>query len=596
MSGCPDTAAPGRAGRPVAPPAAILALPFLLLLLLAVFPFRARAEDFSIRSFHADIEVRKDSSIRVTETIETEFFRPRHGIFREIPFRYTDELGKTTVMPVRIESVREPSGTALRHRVERSGGFVRVRVGDPDRFVDGRRVYVIRYSVENAIVPFPKHDELYWNATGNDWPVEIGAASASVTFTWGSNPSPPRIRCFTGPRGSREEACEASSGRDRATFTATRDFRSGEGMTVVVGWDKGIVTPPSRWSQLLYRMNTGENWPLLAVPFTLAFMAGLWYRKGKDPATGDPLVVAYGPPEEAGRPILPAEAGTLIDERLDPADLAASIVSLAVKGHVTIEEKQTRPFLFAKTDYVLRKGKNPERELPPFERLLLERLFRDHGSEVHVSDLKLEFHKNLEDLRKAVFEGLEGRGYFTANPLSVKSRYIRAGMVFLLAAGLLLLLAEKISGTVPSGAVAALFLSGGIVILFASRMPVKTIKGMKALGQIKGFEEFLLRAEKDRLERMNDPTLFERYLPYAIALGVSDRWAKAFEGISQEPPRWYRSDGRAGTFHPAAFHNSLDSALSTMSGAMFAAPRGSGSGFSGGGSGGGGGGGGGGSW
>lgn len=595
MSACPDPAAPGRTGRPAASPAAIVAL--LLLLLAAVSPVPARAEDFSIRSFHADIEIRKDTSIRVTETIEAEFFRPRHGIFRDIPFRYADELGKTTVMPVRIESVGGPPGTARKYRVERSGGFVRVRIGDPDRYVDGRQVYILRYSVENAIVPFPDHDELYWNVTGNDWPVEIGTVSASATFAWGSLPAPPRTRCFTGPRGSREEACEAASGRDRAAFTATRGFRPGEGMTVVAGWEKGIVTPPSRWNRLLFRMNAGENWPLLAVPFTLAFMAGLWYRKGKDPSTGDPLVVAYAPPEGAGRPILPAEAGTLIDEKLDPADLAASIVNLAVKGHVTIEEEQTRPFLFAKTDYLLRKGKNPGGELPPFERLLMDRLFRDHGSEVRVSDLKLEFHKNLEDLRKAVFEGLEGLGYFSGNPMSVKSRYVRAGIFLLFAAGLLLFLGEKITGTLPSRAAGALFLSGVIVILFASRMPVKTLKGAEALGRVKGFEEFLLRAEKDRLERMNDPTLFERYLPYAIALGVSDRWAKAFEGIWQEPPRWYLSDGGAGAFHPAAFHRSLDSALSTMSGAMFAAPRGSGSGFSGGGgSGGGGGGGGGGSW
>lgn len=106
-----------------------------------------------------------------------------------------------------------------------------------------------------------------------------------------------------------------------------------------------------------------------------------------------------------------------------------------------------------------------------------------------------------------------------------------------------------------------------------------------------------MRAEKDRLERLNDPRLFEKYLPYAIALGVSDRWAKAFEGIAQEPPRWYASGSGTGGFRPAVFHHSLDSALSGMAQAMTAAPRSSGGGFSGGGgSGGGGGGGGGGSW
>ena len=75
-------------------------------------------------------------------------------------------------------------------------------------------------------------------------------------------------------------------------------------------------------------------------------------------------------------------------------------------------------------------------------------------------------------------------------------------------------------------------ISGAIVLLFSRFMPVKTLRGVKALGRVKGFEEFLMRAEKDRLERMSDPRLFEKYLPYAIALGVSERWAEAFEGIA----------------------------------------------------------------
>ncbi|MBP2668992.1 MAG: conserved rane protein of unknown function [Deltaproteobacteria bacterium] len=595
MSACPDPEASRRAGRRGTPLASILLL--LSLLLPAASPLPVRAEDFSIRSFHADIEVRDDSSIRVDETVDVEFHRPRHGIFRDIPFRYEDDLGKATVMPVRVESVTAPSGGTWKFQVERKGGVIRVRIGDPDRYVDGRQVYVIRYAVENAIVPFPEHDELFWNVTGNDWPVPIGSASASVTFAAGALPATPRTRCFTGSRGSREEACRTASDPNRTTFSAERDFRAGEGMTVVLGWDKGIVRPPSRWSQFLFRVNSRENWPFLAIPLTLSFMAGLWYRKGKDPYTGDPLVVAYAPPEEGGRTILPAEAGTLIDERLDPADITASVVHLAVKGHVTIEEKKSRAFLFPKTDYLLRKGTKPEAELPPFERLLLERLFRNRGPEVHVSDLKLEFYTNLEDLRKAVFEGLECTGYFSVNPVSVKSRYVRAGFVFLAAAGLLALLGERLSGSASFRTAIALSLCGGIVILFAPLMPVKTRKGVKALGRVKGFEEFLTRAEKDRLERLNDPNLFEKYLPYAIALGVSDRWARAFDDIYQAPPRWYLPGSGAETFRPSVFHHSLDSALSTMSGAMVAAPRSSGSGFSGsGGSGGGGGGGGGGSW
>ena len=104
------------------------------------------------------------------ETIDAEFHRPRHGIYRDIPVRYVDELGKKTTMPVRIASVTDASGAALKHRVEEAGSLVRVRIGDPNRFVNGRQSYVISYTVENAILFFDDHDELYWNVTGKDGP------------------------------------------------------------------------------------------------------------------------------------------------------------------------------------------------------------------------------------------------------------------------------------------------------------------------------------------------------------------------------------------------------------------------------------------
>jgi uncharacterized membrane protein YgcG len=569
----------------------------LPLLLLAVSPFSARGEDFTIRSFRSEIEIRADSSLRVIETIEAEFHRSRHGIYREIPFRYVDELGKKSVTPLSVSSVTDLSGKGWKYNVSRRKSYIRIRIGDPKVYVNGRQTYVITYLVENGVLFFPDHDELYWNVTGNEWPVPIESATAVVTFGSGISPGTLRSRCFTGLRGSREEACSATADGDRTVFSPSRSFRPGEGMTVVLGWNKGFVHPPPPWKRLLFRLNLREYWPIVMPFLTLLFMLRLWYRKGRDPRTGDPLVVAYAPPEEGGRPLLPAEAGTLIDERLDPQDLSASVVNLAVKGCISITEEKSEGLLFDKTDYLLCRRKTPEVDLPSIERLLLEKLFEGQRSEVRISDLKLKFYKHLEALRNAAFEGLAQMRYFTGNPLSVKSRYVSAG-VLIVGAGLLggwLLQKMWVEESIVFPFSVAV--SGGIVLLFSRFMPVKTLKGVKALEKIRGFEEFLMRAEKDRLERMNDPRLFEKYLPYAIALGVTEHWAKAFEGIYQEPPRWYTSESGVAPFHPSAFHHSLDSALSTMSSAMVAAPRSSGSGFSGGGgSGGGGGGGGGGSW
>jgi len=568
------------------------------LLLLAILPADpARAEHFTVRSFRAAIEVRRDASLRVVETIEAEFDRPRHGIFRDIPFRYTDELGGRTLTPIRVVAVTDSGGKAWKYRVDRAGGFVRVRIGDPDRFVHGRQVYAITYEVENGILFFPDHDELYWNVTGNAWPVPIDAVEAAVTVPERDGPLDLRTACYTGIRGSRERACRATGVRGGAVYVANRPFRPREGLTIVLGWNKGIIRTPSAWKAALFRLNLPQNWVFVLPLLTLGYMTTLWFRKGRDPVTGDPLVVAYEPPEEAGRALLPAEIGALIDEKLDPRDITASVVDLAVKGYLAIEETKSPGLIFRKTDFTLRRLREPDDSLPPFERLLLERIFQGRGTEVAASELRLSFYRCLDELRDAAFEGLTKMKCFAARPSAVKTRYLRAGALLLLGAVPAAAVGQKLLGDPAPLAPVAVGLCGIVVLAFAVIMPVKTVRGVKALERTRGFEEFLMRAEKDRLERMNDPRLFEKYLPYAIALGISDRWAKAFEGIYQEPPAWYASEGGISRFRPASFHHSLDTALSSLSGAMYSAPRSSGSGFSGGGSsGGGGGGGGGGSW
>jgi hypothetical protein len=101
-------------------------------------------------------------------------------------------------------------------------------------------------------------------------------------------------------------------------------------------------------------------------------------------------------------------------------------------------------------------------------------------------------------------------------------------------------------------------LMGVPALAFARVMPAKTKTGASVYMDILGFQEFMNRAEKDKLERMGDKDLFSKFLPYAIALDVADNWAKAFEGIYQEPPKWYMSHGEFRTFSPYSFSRSIN--------------------------------------
>ena len=575
-----------------------LLLVILLFLFSLTHPATSKGEDFSITSFHVDMEVRSNSSLHVKERIETVFHRQRHGLYRDIPIQYVDDLGKKSVTPIKILSVTDNAGKGWKYRARRRGGYLRVRIGNPREYIKGTQVFVIRYRVENGILFFPDHDELYWNVTGNEWPVSIDRASATIRVPDTKQPISFQTRCFTGYRGSRDRACKIETGRNEASFISTHPFSPLEGMTIVLGWEKGVVHPPGLMKKFFLSVKPLKHLPLLIPILTLLYMLRLWYLKGKDPSTGDPLVVAYTPPEEGEKgPLLPAEAGILNDEKLNPSDITASVIDLAVKGFLKIQETKIPGILFDKTDYLLRKEEKDITFLPHFESLLLEKLFESHGTSVHVSELKLKFYKHLDELKKTAFEGMAEKGYFSGNPLKVKSSYIFRGGAILISGGLIGWIGGMVLHGMTGLLALSIIISGLIVILFAPLMPVKTMKGVRILEKVQGFEEFLMRAEKERLERMSDKNLFEKYLPYAIALGVSHRWANAFEGISQDHPEWYISGEGIGTFHPATFHHSLTSALSTMSTAMTSSPRSSGSGFSGGGSsGGGGGGGGGGSW
>jgi len=334
--------------------------------------------------------------------------------------------------------------------------------------------------------------------------------------------------------------------------------------------------------------------------FVLIFMITHWRKKGRDPVVREAVAVMYEPPKVNGKPLSAAEVGTIIDEQVDSRDITSGLIGLAVGGYLQIEETTQDGFLnlFDTKDYELIKLKDADAELTVFERDLLNAIFVGSATRIAVSSMKKKFYKHISDLTKRIYDDLMAKDFFAARPRRVQRKYVAYG-VFLLFGIIILTLPFGLAGALQ-GVIAA-FVSGFTVIIFAGAMPVKTRAGAKANIEARGFQEFMMRVEKDRLERMAGKDLFFRFLPYAIALDVVDHWAKAFEGIYQEVPDWYVSPHGWTHFHPVTFTRSLTTATTSMSQAMYAAPRGSGSsgGLSGGGggfSGGGGGGGGGGSW
>jgi uncharacterized membrane protein len=369
-----------------------------------------------------------------------------------------------------------------------------------------------------------------------------------------------------------------------------------EGVTIVVGWDKGFVKEPGT-SDLIGEF-LASNWPIFIPLFVFAFMFWLWSTRGRDPRVG-PVVVQYAPPEGMS----PAEAGTLVDEDAAMRDITATIVDLAVRGYIVIEEKEKSGVmgLLHNKEYVfhMKIGPNDWTSLKTHERVLLGGIFSNGAQpDVELSSLQNQFYKNLPSIKDSIFDALMQHGYFLHRPDYVRSGYVTGGIVV----GILLIfignaLSHKMGMAIAPFFVAAI-LSGGIIAGFGWFMPSRTANGAKALAGVLGFEDFLSHVEAGRLERVSQtPETFEKFLPYAMALGVEKKWVGAFQNIYTQPPSWYQGGYYNGGFYPIMFVNSLDNMTMRASSVMASAPRSSGGsgfgggGFSGGGMGGGGGGG-----
>jgi hypothetical protein len=363
-------------------------------------------------------------------------------------------------------------------------------------------------------------------------------------------------------------------------------------VTGVVGWNKGAVVEPTPADEAASFL--ASNWPLaIPIPVFLGMFL-LWRRVGRDPERR-PVTAQYEPP--AG--LTPAEAGTLLDESVDMRDITATVVDLAVGGHLRIEEKEGSKLfgLISDTEYIFHRlePKVGARALEPHEQEVFSGIFGGATKPVRLSDLDDEFYTRLPGIRESVYIRLVGRGLYRSRPDQVKSRWIGGGLVL----GAILTFAGTVLGAnlnlTPAPIIVGGLLSAIIVALFGRIMPARTVAGARAYEGTRGFEEFLRRVESDRFARViKTPEMFERFLPYAMAFGVEKKWAKAFQDIIREPPNWYVG-GNAIGFNASGFTSRIGD-LSTRAGSsMSSSPRSSGgSGFSGGGSSGGGGGGGGG--
>jgi uncharacterized membrane protein len=582
--------------------------------LLAV-PATAQSGQEVIHDYTVHIQILADGDLQIRETIDYDFgTTSHHGIFRTIPTRFPYDEANDRIYP--LDDVTAQSDAPDDVDVSEEGGFTKIRVGDPDVEISGRHTYTLTYRVEGALNGFPDHDELYWNAIGDEWQAAIEHARVTVT----APASIQRVRCFQGYQGSTEPCARATSDGSEASFRPGRALSPFEGLTVVVAIPKGAVPLPQpildeRWSAgRAFSANPGTVAASLTV---LALLGGalfrLWSREGRDrrflgsqidqvmgTASGEEEAVPIGEgdaeaPVEFAPPegVRPGQIGTLLDERANVIDVTATIVDLAGRGFLLIQEIP-RHGLFSKDDWSLIRLEKAETELLQYEKKLLDGLFRD-GNEVKVSELKTTFAERLHAVERSLYEDAMREKWFRTRPDHVRTRWAGRGALLTVAGGVLTFVLARWTHW---GLVGIPVIAGGVTLALMARwMPARTAKGTAMLRRIRGFRRVIETAETHMSRWAEEENVFTRYLPYAIVFGLTKKWAKAFEdlGITPDTSGWYVGPH---PFTALAFADSIDGFAVTTGGTLASTPASSGSsGFGGGGfSGGGGGGGGGGSW
>ena len=614
-----------------------------------------------ITEFASDISIGLDGTLTVRETISVNARRDRiqRGIFRDFPTLYMDELGHRYRVGFEVQRVTR-NGRDENFVIENIANGRRVRIGNADTLLDlGIHEYSITYTTTGQIGFFEDFDSLYWNVTGNGWNFAIDSAEAIIRLPGGEIDD---YRFFTGPQGA--TAADAAATRlsaDTVLFHTTAALGPREGLTVAVSFPKGVVAPPTATenARRFLRDNAASGAAGFGFMALFAYYFFVWTKVGRDPARGV-VVPLFAPPKGF------SAAATRYVYRMgyDRKAFAAAIVSMAVKGYLVISEddgdytlsrtgmsidetdlakgeRNIALSLFSGRDEIVLQNKNHETVSHAISRL--QDALRNEDEGVYFITNRGWFYAGLLILvASAALAVLLSDDPATAGGIGLWISVWATGTTFLAFraiekwrgvavaggsrivnfagalyatlfalpfVGFLFGAIVLLGGALSFGASLGLAAQGLLAFVFYRLLKAPTKAGAKVRDEIEGFKMFLTTAEKDRLEVLHPPhvtpEIFEKFLPYAIALDSENAWSNKFESEIAEAgterdrssysPRWYsgRSFDRLGTSN---FASSIGGAVAGATAAAARAP-GSSSGMGGGGSsGGGGGGGGGGGW
>lgn len=550
----------------------------------------------SIRSFHSQINIQTNGDLEITETIEFFTPTPRHGIYRQIPYRYNRDGWRFTARVTDVEV--QADGQDVPTEQSTDGAFLTLKIGDPDVTFSGPRKYQISYTVEHAVQAAAQDKnlpQLYWDITGESWRLPILKTTATIN----SPSSFTESRCFSGPFGQDDQLCQISlPNQQTATVEYDQVIEYGDNVTVRLNLDpSGPVQAPTQNQKIAWWLQ--DHWPLFLLVLPPAAMLYFYAKRGRDwwysgslhtpnvageqkqywPWSLPAIPMSYEPPDD----LSPGEASILLQEQVPQMALVAEILELARKKFLALERRGKNTYWFVQTQ--------PPKKAKPLsqaQRTLLDGIFAGRTSTA-LSTLKGTFYTTVHKAQEELEAQLVQKKLVSGKSSMVRGVWITIGLT---STGTATVIAAGILSPFIPGVFWLLAIVGFILsFLCGYAMPRRTAAGSNAAWKIKGLQKSIQRGAWR--EKIKEKHLFiEEILPFAVALGVVKQLSRDLKDLHIQPPEYAEA-----LIANGILSNSLVQGFSNTATQSFSPPASSSSEWGGdGGSGGGGGGGGGGSW
>lgn len=572
----------------------------IFLTLFVGYVVHAQVRSYSYDLIDQQIQINKDSTVDITEREKFNFIGEYHKGYRSISKQKISAITDVFVTDAETGQVLTRVSHALEKTDPQSWGHYYVsdttNTTDVEWYYNAKDTiheWVIHYRVHGAIGFFQDHDELYWNLF-TDFDVPVSNATATVFLPEGINEQKLQIDSYATNPNSIIETHVANGHKYDFVFN---NIAPKDAVTIAAGFPKGIVLKSAFFFDFLK-----TYWiiltSILLIIVILIWRLLFWYFKEKKLEEERTIVVEYAPPGN----IRPAMASLITYERINSKVWSSTVVDLAVRGYVRVEEEILPvmrrfgngiiPFIliivvfalfmssfitlgpgnfpilgiiftglvgllllkskglsrsiFNKISYkLIRTEKEYGGELEDYEKEFLDIFFNSDVKEFSFLAMqkapdmeKRRLYKEIQELEKSL--AIETNTDTHGYEISIGRLIENKRNIFSFGLLAFILIIKLID---PVFGLSIALASGSIIFAFwvvyeAQHNPRLNTDGRELKRKLLGFKLYLETAERYRLQNLT-PETFEKYLPYAMLFGVEKKWARAFTTVSLPSPSWY---------------------------------------------------------